>query len=450
MTDQSGLEKPLPLKHIFNAWWPLAFSWMLMGSELPALSAIIARLPDPKTHLAAYGGVVFPLALIIEAPIIMLLAASTTLSKDLSSYIKIRRYMVITSAVLTCVHILVVFTPLYYLLVEGLLNVQEEVVEPARIGLMIMIPWTWSIAYRRFNQGVLIRFGHSRSVGTGTIIRFSADILVLAAGYFVGNIPGIVVATSAVIAGVISEAIYVGIIVRPVIDRQLKTAPIVKPPLTLNAFTSFYIPLMMTSILTLLANPIGSAAINRMPRAFDSLAAWGVVAGLTFMIRALGIAYNEVVLALLDKPLSSEGLKRFAGLLAAGTSAVFLVVMVTPLADFLFLRVSALPTELATLAKNAMWFALPLPALNAMQSWYQGLILHEKQTRAITEAVIIYLLTSVIVLLAGVLWGQTDGLYVGMGALTISVLTQTLWLRYRSTGALRKIQLREMDLAPQA
>jgi len=37
---------------------------------LPLLSAVIARLPDPKVHLAAYGGVVFPLALIIEAPII--------------------------------------------------------------------------------------------------------------------------------------------------------------------------------------------------------------------------------------------------------------------------------------------------------------------------------------------------------------------------------------------
>lgn len=53
-----------------------------MGLEGPAISAVIARLANPEINLAAYGGVVFPLALFIEAPIIMLLAASTALSTD--------------------------------------------------------------------------------------------------------------------------------------------------------------------------------------------------------------------------------------------------------------------------------------------------------------------------------------------------------------------------------
>ena len=43
-----------------------------MSIELPLVSAVMARLSDPTIHLAAYGGVVFPIALVIEAPIIML------------------------------------------------------------------------------------------------------------------------------------------------------------------------------------------------------------------------------------------------------------------------------------------------------------------------------------------------------------------------------------------
>ena len=78
--------RPLTLARIARVWWPLAASWLLMGAELPALSAVIARLPHPEINLAAYGGVVFPLALIIESPIIMLLAASTALCKDWASY----------------------------------------------------------------------------------------------------------------------------------------------------------------------------------------------------------------------------------------------------------------------------------------------------------------------------------------------------------------------------
>src|SRR4030065_164607 len=47
-----------------------------MALELPALSAVVARLPDPRIHLAAYGGGGFSLALVGGAPLSMLLAAS--------------------------------------------------------------------------------------------------------------------------------------------------------------------------------------------------------------------------------------------------------------------------------------------------------------------------------------------------------------------------------------
>ena len=65
---------------IVQIWWPLAASWLLMAVELPALSAVVARLANPEINLAAYGGIVFPVSLIIESPIIMLLSASTALS----------------------------------------------------------------------------------------------------------------------------------------------------------------------------------------------------------------------------------------------------------------------------------------------------------------------------------------------------------------------------------
>ena len=71
-----------------------------MGVELPLMSAVVARLPDPTIHLAAYGGVVFPIALIIESPIIMLLSASTALSKDWASYRKLWYFMMIAGAAL--------------------------------------------------------------------------------------------------------------------------------------------------------------------------------------------------------------------------------------------------------------------------------------------------------------------------------------------------------------
>ena len=90
--------------------------------------------------------------------------------------------MMAAGAALTVLHALIAFTPLYYVVVRGLLGAPEEIVEPARIGLQIFLPWTWTIAYRRFNQGVMIRFGHSRWVGAGTVVRLTAGLSVLAAG----------------------------------------------------------------------------------------------------------------------------------------------------------------------------------------------------------------------------------------------------------------------------
>lgn len=448
MASSVTIPNELTLKRIFTTWWPLAASWALMSAELPALSAIVARLENPEINLAAYGGVVFPLALIIEAPIIMLLAASTALSKDEPSYRLVRRFMLIAGGSLTALHVLIAFTPLYYVIVGGIIGAPDEIVEPARFGLMIMTPWTGSIAYRRFNQGVLIRFGHSQTITIGTIIRLSADLVVLIAGYLIGNIPGIVVATSAVAAGVISEAIYSGIVVQPVVHSDLKRAPKVSPVLTWGAFFDFYIPLAMTSLLFLLVQPIGSAAMSRMPKEIPSLAVWPVLGGFIFVLRSLGVAFNEVVVALLDEPFAYYNLRRFTIILAILTTGLLILLAATPLSTLWFRRVMGLSDELTSLARNAVWLALPIPAVNVLQSWFQGTLVNMRKTRPVTEAVIIYLLTSGIVLGAGITMGDILGLYVAIFALTLSMSTQTIWLWFRSRKVMQAIRIQNTFSPP--
>jgi len=437
----------LSTRRILKTWWPLAASWLLMAVELPALSAVVARLPNPEINLAAYGGIVFPLALIVEAPIIMLLAASTALSKDWASYRRIRQFMLGAGITLTCMHILVAFTPLYYLIVEGLLGVPAEIVEPGRIGLMIMTPWTASIAYRRFNQGVMIRFGHSDAVGIGTVVRLLADGLVLLVGYQIGSVAGIVVATSAVIAGVISEATYTALRVRPIVRDELRPAPPV-PLLTWRAFFDFYIPLALTSLLLLIWQPIGSAALSRMPAALASLAVWPVVSGLIFVFRSFGMAFNEVVVALLDEPYSYQALRRFTISLAVITTAFHLVIALTPLAKIWFGQISALPLDLAEMAGLGFLLAAPLPALQVLQSWFQGAIMHGRDTRGIPESVGVFLFAVAGILGGGIMWGQTTGLYIGVIAFTAATGAQDIWLWLRSRKVRALVRARDERLHP--
>ena len=433
---------PLTARRILQTWWPLAFSWLLMGVELPAVSAVMARLAQPEISLAAYGGVVFPLALIIEAPVIMLLAASTALCKDWASYLVVRRYMRGAAVVLTLLHVLLAFTPLFDVVVGGIIGAPEAIRPAARLGLQIMTPWTGAIAYRRFQQGILIRFGRSSAVGLGTVVRLLANAGVLVFGGLYWNVPGIVVGTTGISLGVVAEAFAAGFWVRPVLRGPLREAAPISPPLTFRGFLSFYVPLALTSLIGLIGLPMGSAGMSRMPRPLDSLATWPVVNGFTFLFRGVGMAYNEVVVASLDQPDSITALRRFAVWAAIVGSVIYLVVVATPLIEIWLGTVSALPERLVELGRRSIWLFLLMPAHGFFQSFYQGILVDSRRTRAITEAIIAYLSISALVLVLGILWGRADGLYFGLAGVFLGAMAQLGWLRFRVADVLRR---REQD-----
>jgi hypothetical protein len=414
-----------------------------MSLELPVVSAVIARLPNPEINLAAYGGVIFPIALIVESPIIMLLAASTALSRDWESYARLRRFMLRMGMLLTALHLLVALTPLYYVVVNGLIGAPPEIVEPSRIGLLLMTPWAWSIAFRRFNQGVLIRFEHSRVIGVGTGIRLGTEWLTLAAGYLVGTVPGNIVGPGAVALGVMSEAAYIGLRVRPVVRGELRDAPAVTP-LAFGEFVAFYVPLALTSFLNLFVQPLGSAALSRMPLALASLAAWPVVSGFSFVFRSPGVAYNEVVVALLDEPGAVRRLRRFAWMLGGAVSALILGVVATPLVRLWLRELSALPPALVDLSRPAMWLVIPMPLLLPLQSYFQGALVNSRRTRGVTEAIVVFLVVTAIVLVGGVMIGGIPGLHVGLAAFTLATAAQTGWLWVRSRPVLAAREVAEV------
>ncbi len=436
---KADLSAPVSLPHIAQIWWPLAVSWLLMTVEGPAHSAIVARLPNPEINLAAWGGIVFPISLIIESPVVMLLSASTAYAKDWEAYQRLRRIAVILGTIFTGLHLVVAFTPLYDLVARDIIGAPSAILEPGRIGLMIMTPWTWSIAYRRFQQGAMIRFGHARAVGVGTAVRLAANGLVLTAGYLYGQVPGIIVASAAVAVGVVAEAVYAGLRVRPIVRTQIRLAPRNPAPFTSREFLSFYIPLALTSLITFFASPVGSAAMSRMPDALNSLAAWPVVNGFIFVLRSPGLAYNEVVVALLDEARAFASLRRFAVILGVALTAVIVIVVITPLSALWLGNVMALPKDLLTLGKQALWCALGLPLLALLQSWYQGIIVNSKRTRGITESVMLYMGMMVALYVAGVVTQRVSGLVVAVAGMGIAGLVQVAWLYRRSRPAVQRL-----------
>jgi len=180
-----------------------------------------------------------------------------------------------------------------------------------------------------------------------------------------------------------------------------------------------------------------------MPDPLESLAAWPVIGGLAFLFRSVGVAYNEVVIAHLDEKGSSQTLRRFAGMLITGTTLGIVLVAVTPLSRIWFGTITGLSPELVRFAQAALPFALLLPAASAIQSWFQGVILHSKRTRAITEAILIYLFVISVLLWTGIAWGKFRGIYVALVAMTVAEVCRNGWLWIRSRLAMRDLRLRD-------
>src|SRR5919199_1860969 len=70
---------------------PLGFSGLMMTLALPVVNAVLNRLPNPDTSVAALR-VAFSLALVYEASHVAMIDVSTALSADLRTFYMLRRF----------------------------------------------------------------------------------------------------------------------------------------------------------------------------------------------------------------------------------------------------------------------------------------------------------------------------------------------------------------------
>jgi hypothetical protein len=427
---------PLTQRHILRLWLPLAAMWLLMSLEQPTLSAVIARLPEPTLNLAAFG-LTFALALIVESPVIMFLTLGTALARSRQAYQLLMRFTHLMAWGLTGLHLLLGLSPLYAWILAELVGAPPEVIEPSRIAFLLMAPWSGAIAYRRMWQGVMIRFGRTQFLFLTTAIRLVATGSVALAGLASGALPGASVAGLAISVGVLADAVAAGVLVRPTLRAHLSVDQPDAFQLTWPYLLRFYIPLAMTSLINLAAQPIVSLGLSRGPLPLESLAVWPVVSGLTFLLRSGGVALQEVVVALLADLASHRALYRFTQRLALGLTALAVAVTLTPLAGVWFTGVAGLPTGLAAMAGASATLLVVVPALTVLTSWQRGTLVFFSRTGAITVATAINIAVLLAVVLGGVRVLPWPGAVTAALALSASLAAEVIYLTVRARDSRR-------------
>ncbi len=416
---------------IFIFWAPLFTSWLMMTLEGPLLSAAVNRLPNEVVMLAAFG-IVITLAITIESPIINLLATATARVKDRASFELVRRFTVHWIVLLTAISILLAFTPLFDLVVRSVLGVPDDVALWVRPGLQILTLWTAAIAWRRFLQGVLIAFNRTRLIARGTIIRLFATVGTAFAILRLTDWPGVHLAASALMAGVLTEAVYATIVVQPVIRQHLAPGSGNRDAtaLTYRELFWFHLPLAGTAVLALLAQPMVTFALARLPQPTLALAAWPMIFHATLLMRTATFSLPEAVIALTDGEATYAPIRRFS-LTLAGLALVAVAVFTwTPLVDFYLVGLQDATADVAALAGRGLALFLIFPALSTVVAWINGLLIKSGETRLVNEAMMINVATIAAVLTPAVYFGW-PGIPSAAIALTSSVLIQLFYLLWR-------------------
>lgn len=427
-------------KQLFLFWLPLAAMWILMAVEQPLVSGGIARMPEVRDNLAAFG-VCFSLALIIEGPIIQMLSAATALSGSRENYRRLLMFMHILGFGLTALHLLTALPPVYRFVSGTLLGVPERLIPLSRRAFLIMTPWTAAIGYRRLWQGVLIKYRKTVAIPLTMAVRLTASLICVLLGVGAASLRGAEMGAMTMSVAVTVGALVTWFFVRPVVRSMAGAEEAGEEIKSFPQIVRFYVPLALTSLISLAARPILTAGISRSPFPVESLAVWPVVTGYLFLFQAPLLSSQEAVIALLDKGTTYGEMKLFINRITRIIGGFFLVCAVTPLARLWFTGPAGLEDRLLSYALSANLAIALIPFCYGFLAWYRGVQISRGDTDSVARAVavnatVLTLSITLLALLFSKFAGEGaffSGATAGSLAFTASVGAEMLYLRRAAT-----------------
>ena len=422
----------LRYREIFLLWLPLALSGEMMSIAGPVVQAGISRLPEPTINLAAFG-FVMSIAVLVEAPVIMLITASVALVRNRESYELLRRFMIHLSLFVTGVGFLLYFTPLYHFIFQRLMAIPPDILRAARPALPVLLLWPMAIGVRRFFQGILIWQGKSMLVTIGTICRLTALAVIVVVGVSIRSVPGTLVGGLAMAISVMIEMFVVAWWARPLIREKVLPVPANPDSDSVKGYSGllrFYWPLAGTDIMRISARPVATTGIARMPNPTLSLAAWPVASGFVQLLSSMTMSLQEVTLA----RLSDEKSKRTLAIFALGTGVVLTsllaLVSFTGVASLYFESLMAVPADVQALAIPATGVLALMPLLFASRNFLRGVMIWRRRTGSVQLAMFVNLLTLIVFLALGAWFGGLVGVMVAAWATVGAQFLETVSLRW--------------------
>jgi len=378
MTDVSPPTTSAGVRKLLKQFLPLSVSDVTMACGDPMITMTIAHLPNATLNLGALGAGK-AVAVFFESPVIMLLHASNAFAPWNASRAALKRFMILSSTLLSATLAVLCIPSVFNLTINSILNLPPETATLASEVLVFFILWPAAIAWRRYYQGLLIRYHCAKSVAAAGFLRLGVVALILAVGFSRG-VPGLRLAGQALIIGVIAEATlvmlaaYVFRVTRPaLLDHEEGV------PANLAEVWKSYRPLASSMMVVWGGRALLVAIIARSWDSAVSLAAWPAGWGLVLVVANATRMIQQVVIknrgAIPDRTLSL-----FAGTVGLAFSGILGTIAFSPAG---YTVISAFVGSNATLINGVtpvIAACAVVPLLVAVQNALQGFLMCERKT----------------------------------------------------------------------
>lgn len=212
----------------------------------------------------------------------------------------------------------------------------------------------------------------------------------------------------------------------------------ISPAPQLGRTLLFFLPLAITSALMMASHSLISAGLARTINPVQSIAAYSVALNLAAIFEAPLIQARQMTMTLPRDRTSHGRIRRLALIALMVSVGSELLIAFTPLGSLVFGRLLRVPSELLQLTIRNFWVVMILPLFSAVRTFYQGVIIREKQTVSITVAMVVRIVLMCVLVYSFTQWGWVKGGYVGGITLITGVGIEMIFATYKGLHLLRQ------------
>ena len=381
----------------------------------PVLNGLLARSVEPEAAISGYAIAMGVMGL-VALPQMRIQQLTLVFLDDQVSLSRLRRFVALFALLSGAVAVVVAFTPVHDLLLDGLFATSGTLRAESAAALVALAPFPILAIVRTHLYGVALRIGRPRLIWIGTASGAIAVMAVAALVLLVDPTAGSQIAAVAVTAGAAVETLVLVAGTTGSLRRDLN--PVTQAAPSYSSLLRFFGPLLVAVFLPAITQPVINAILTRAPEPEAGVAAVALTFGVNqiFLIALWGV--QPTLLALMargESPLAGRRFANIVGLITVVPAAV--VAFIPPLTSVVVHDWLGASGRLQEMTETGLRLLALLPPVFVQEAIFTSALLRVRRAHVLVYINAIRLVGLVAILLIGVTATDLPGGVIGVAAI---------------------------------